>query len=99
MHSDVSIYVAFSRESFIRRPLYRKRSAPEDARLGGMGEAKMMTRGCMERRMKDEQKKMKKTDRDSIVYHQVSESSSISSSDISDLDSMSIAPARTSLGW
>jgi hypothetical protein len=57
MHSDISIYVAFSRESFIRRPLHRKRSAPEDARVDGMGGAEMMTREYMDKRMKDEQKK------------------------------------------
>ena len=35
MHSDVSIYVAFSGEFFIRRLLRRKRSAPEDTGFGG----------------------------------------------------------------
>lgn len=171
MHSDVSIYIAFSGEFFIRRLKHRKRPAPEEAEIGdGKGDQEahekgeepdnethppsdfpggppledpprdpsyyelvidndsgtyrpnadllpllkkflqynfpgmhILTLDCQkdaERmdRMKNEQREKKKKEGDNIVYRQTSRSSSISSSDASDLESMIGRTETTELG-
>jgi len=161
MHSDVSIYIAFSGEFFIRRLRHRHRPAPEEAEVGnGKGDQEAYEKGkepdnethppkdipggpprhdppkdpayyeliidndsgtyrpnakllpvlkeflehnfpglhiltldCMkdaERmdRMKNDQRQMKKEEGDNLIFRQASTSSSISSSDVSDLEQM-----------
>jgi hypothetical protein len=145
MHSDVSIYIAYSGEFFVRRLKHKNRAAPEEggehneshpptdinggppnedpptdpeyfelvidndsgtyrpnaALLPKLKEffehsfpgLHVITLDCQkdaerQQRMKEEQRDRKKAEGDNILYRQMSRGSSISSSDISDLDDM-----------
>jgi hypothetical protein len=142
MHSDVSIYIAYSGEFFVRRLKYKNRAPPEE---GGNNKShppddigdgppeedapqdpgyyelvidndsgtyrpnadllpllkefleknlpglKIITLDCQkdaekQQRMKEEQRERKEKEGDHIIYRQMSRGSSISSSDLSDLD-------------
>lgn len=159
MHSDVSIYIAFSGEFFVRRLKHPRRPSPPDAPEDSSQEASpehkkneehppqdlgdgddppkhpnhyelvidndsgtyrpnadllpvlkrylshqlpglhILTLDCnkdaeQQQRMKKEQRERKKTEGDHIVYTQGSRSSSLSSSDISELDAIQAALAN-----